>query len=99
MKDFHDLYSLVTQPNCLNAQDTEKAVTMVFHHRKASLHELPLTFSPEALGILQTKWNPYHRGLRLRRQPITPPTTIFEIIAVINDWLYKNTGLCRNPKV
>lgn len=33
MKDFHDLYSLVSLPKCLNVIYTEKVVVNVFKHR------------------------------------------------------------------
>jgi hypothetical protein len=68
---------------------------MVFHHRKASLHELPLLFDQEALDLLQGKWLLYHRELTVRRALPQIPKTIGKLIDMINEWLHKNTKLCH----
>jgi len=94
MKDFHDLYSLTQKPDCLNSVDTERAIKMVFRHRKASLLELPLTFENSVLDLFQIKWTHYHREL-IVKQPLPPvPKEISAVMTTINDWLHKNTNIC-----
>lgn len=56
MKDFHDLYSLIYFGN-LNNSLAEKAIQLVFHHRKTSLKTLPIAFDQATLKNLERNWN------------------------------------------
>ena len=98
MKDFHDLYSLTILPDCLNAADTETAVTLVFEHRQTSIKEIPIKFDREGLSLLQSRWIPYHRALRTRLSQTPPPRTMKELLESLNMWLSSNTKLCQRGK-
>ncbi|MEM7175341.1 MAG: nucleotidyl transferase AbiEii/AbiGii toxin family protein [Chlamydiota bacterium] len=91
MKDFHDLYSLVSLPNCLNTSYTEKVVINVFNHRQTSIENLPLNFDSEAKERLQHVWHDYHQQLQLKE---VLPSKFEEIVFTINHWLSKNTSFC-----
>lgn len=92
MKDLHDLYSLVSLPDCLNATYTEKVVVNVFNHRQTSIEKLPLNFDVEATVRLQPVWHDYYQQLHLKG---TLPSKFEEVISTINHWLAANTSLCR----
>lgn len=94
MKDFHDLYSLVSIPSCLNGNETENAIRLVFQHRKTSLQDLPLQFEQDSIHLLQTQWALYQREVTLRQKTSAVPKEIDEVLLAINDWLHKNTKLC-----
>lgn len=95
MKDFHDLYSLTSLPDCLKATDAEAAVTLVFNHRHTSLQEIPIKFAQEELLRLQSRWIPYHQALSIRPAQILPPQTIKDVLETLNKWLTSNTKLCH----
>ena len=63
MKDFHDLYSLVKLDN-LNDSLTEKAIQLVFYHRKNLLKKLPITFNRALFETLEKNWGLYYRKLK-----------------------------------
>src|SRR6185312_12245118 len=50
MKDFHDLYSLISLERCLDPAYTDKVVTIVFNHRQTSL-KLPLNLDVEFIEM------------------------------------------------
>jgi predicted nucleotidyltransferase component of viral defense system len=54
MKDFHDLYSLISLGN-LSKVLTEKAIQLVFNHRRTSLKGLPIAFDTQALNLLEIR--------------------------------------------
>lgn len=61
MKDFHDLHSLVHLGNLDNAL-TEKAIQLVFHHRKTLLKKLPIAFDRITFERLEKSWNLYRKN-------------------------------------
>jgi predicted nucleotidyltransferase component of viral defense system len=91
MKDFHDLYSLICLGN-LNGSRTEKAIQLVFHHRKTSLKKLPITFDRTALERLGKCWNMYRRKLKTTKTSLPLPESIENLIAAINRWLSEKTA-------
>lgn len=93
MKDFHDLHSLVSLPDCLNATYTEKVVISVFNHRQASIQKLPLHFDAAAKTKLQPLWHNYHQELKPRG---SLPPSIGDVVSDINHWLESNTTLCNS---
>jgi len=94
MKDFHDLYSLVSLENCLDPSYTDKVVMTVFNHRQTSLKMFPLYFDADALKMLQPLWQNYQRELSSNQSVIALPKLLEEVISVINTWLRSNTHLC-----
>ena len=91
MKDFHDLYSMVSEESW-DLHNLEQAISMVFAHRKTPLN-LPLLFQPDEIKTLEIHWTPYHRGLNLKivKQPF--PTTLDELISTLNNWMRSKTNL------
>lgn len=92
MKDFHDLYSLVSLPKCLNPIYAEKVVINVFKHRQASIQSLPLSFDTLGLQKLQALWDDYRQDLKLN---VSLPSAFGEVISNINHWLLTMTTLCN----
>lgn len=94
MKDFHDLFSLVNLGN-LSEIHTEKAVQLVFNHRKTSLDKLPIFFDANALEQLERGWVLYHRKLKMTKTALILPSSIEKLIDFINHWLNSKTALCK----
>ena len=86
MKDFHDLYSLVELGN-LDISLAEKAIQLVFHHRKTSLEKLPIVFDQDAFERLEKNWNLYLRKLKKTRSSLVLPESIEDVVLVLNEWL------------
>jgi len=79
MKDYHDLYSLVSLPGCLNVRYAEKVVINVFNHRGTSMEKL------------QSLWNYYYKELNSNA---TLPFSFKDVLFQINQWLEDLTILC-----
>ena len=94
MKDFHDLYSLISLGN-LSDTDAEKAIKLVFNHRKTSLTDLPIAFDPDAIEQLERGWSLYHRRLKTTKNSMILPNSIENLIGFINQWLHIKTALCK----
>lgn len=94
MKDFHDLYTLISMPGCLDPSYTDHVVRNVFNHRQSSLQLLPLHFDTETMGILQPVWGDYHQHIPTNPTLISPPKSLLVLIAEINAWLGRYTSLC-----
>ncbi|CRX38176.1 nucleotidyl transferase AbiEii/AbiGii toxin family protein [Estrella lausannensis] len=89
MKDFHDLYSMISSQPSLG--HVEEIIRTVFEHRETQL-ALPITHDADELSRLQIFWNEYLRNLRTGN--LAPlPEKIADVIAKINNWLRLNTGL------
>ncbi|KAF3361803.1 hypothetical protein PHSC3_001658 [Chlamydiales bacterium STE3] len=95
MKDFHDLYSLVSLEGCLDGAYADKVISAVFNHRQTSL-QLPLKFTADSLNVLQSLWKSYQQDLPSSPAAISLPKGLQVVIAVINGWLMQNTQLCSN---
>ena len=91
MKDFHDLYSLISSTRLLSFSDLEKTIGLVFEHRATPLM-LPLTYTKDELGQIQKFWDAYLKNLRNAEHL---PTAFDQVIAAINKWLHLNTRLIR----
>lgn len=83
MKDFHDLYTLLSSGKMLNWADTSKAIRLVFEHRKTPLR-LPIQFDSSALETLQQYWRRYHKTATVAARL---PSQIVEVIEVINKFI------------
>lgn len=93
MKDFHDLYSLVSQGNCLESNYTNKVVKTVFNHRHTELQKLPIKFDSASMNTLQPLWKEYRQKLSSGQSLTTLPKSLEEVINAINKWLMLNTQL------
>ena len=88
MKDFHDLYSLIR----LGALDDfliEKAIQVVFHHRKTSLNKLPIAFDWTASEALSKNWNLYRKKLKKNTSSLILPESLEDVVLSLNHWLSK----------
>ncbi len=94
MKDFHDLYTMITSPTFSSFHDLEAIIRLVFEHRETKL-ELPILFSEDEMLRMQNFWNEYLRSLRPEHAS-SLPRNIADVISKINEWLRGNTiGLCK----
>lgn len=91
MKDFHDLYSMITSANFASFHDVEAIIRLVFEHRETKL-ALPILFTEEELSRMQNFWKEYLRGLRPEHISALP-RNIVDVIFKINDWLRSHTRL------
>jgi hypothetical protein len=83
MKDFHDLYTLVSSEKVLDRKDTAKAIQLVFAHRKTPLR-LPIQFDASELTALQKYWGRYQQTVTASTRL---PIQIDELIKNINNFL------------
>lgn len=88
MKDFHDLYSLVSSSESLSLPNLEGIIRLVFEHRQTPLI-LPIAYADSEMKQMQNFWTEYLRSLRLENIE-TLPTFIGQVIATINNWLSLN---------
>lgn len=85
MKDFHDVYSMITSSIFSPFQDLEVILRRVFEHRETKL-AFPIVFTEEELSRMQNLWSEYLRGLRSEQISFLPKT-IADVISKINEWL------------
>jgi hypothetical protein len=83
MKDFHDLYTLVST-EAINRQETKEALSAVFNHRKTPL-QLPIRFDNSALEALQDYWRRYLQMATVKSTAL--PTHVGQVVERINTWL------------
>lgn len=91
MKDFHDLYSMITSLTFSSFHDLEAIIRLVFEHRETKL-ALPILFTEDEMFRMQNFWNEYLRSLRLEHVS-SLPGNIADVISKINGWLQSNTKL------
>ena len=83
MKDFHDLYSMITSPAFSSFHDLESIIHLVFEHRGTKL-ALPIFFKTDEMSRLQNFWNEYLKGLRPENAS-SLPWNIAHVITKINE--------------
>lgn len=91
MKDFHDIYSMISSNTILIGLD--KIITIVFEHRKIKL-VLPISYKKDELVRMQGFWNEYLKNLRIENAEDLP-LLFTNLIEKINHWLKLNTALIR----
>lgn len=91
MKDFHDLYSMITSPTLSSFYNLEDIIRLVFRHRETKL-TLPIVLTEEELSRMQNFWTEYLRSLRSEHVSVLS-RNIADVIAKINDWLHSHTRL------
>jgi len=85
MKDFHDLFSMITSLDFSSFHDLEAIIRLVFEHRETKL-ALPISFTEEELSRMQNFWNEYLRSLR--PEHLAPLSrNVADVVSKINDWL------------
>ena len=96
MKDFHDLYSLISSSQSPSFHNLEGIIRLVFEHRETPL-TLPIAYTEDEIKQLQNFWNEYLKNLRVENAE-NLPTLIAQVIVTINDWLRLNTRLVGSEK-
>ncbi len=91
MKDFHDLYSMITSSTFSSFEDLEAIIRLVFEHRETKL-ALPILFTEDERFRMQNFWNEYLRSLRPEHVS-SQLQNIDDVISKINEWLRSHTGL------
>ena len=89
MKDFHDLYSLVSL-DVLDSSLAKKAVELVFHHRKTPVKKLPASFGRDALETMEKNWSAYRKKIKSKKGALKLPESIEEVVSTVNQWLEEN---------
>ena len=82
MKDFYDLYSLITSSN-IKLHHIDQVINTVFTHRNTAL-DLPLIFNKEEIVVLQKYWTNY---LRTLSDDQNTPTDFQQVVTQLNNWL------------
>ncbi|MBY0518610.1 MAG: nucleotidyl transferase AbiEii/AbiGii toxin family protein [Bacteriovoracaceae bacterium] len=96
MKDFHDLYSMISSSQLPSFHNLEEIIRSVFEHRETIL-ALPITYEEDEILRMQNFWNEYLKNLRAENLD-SLPINMALIISKINDWLRLNTSLIGNEK-
>jgi predicted nucleotidyltransferase component of viral defense system len=96
MKDFHDLYSLISSSQLPSFHNLEGVIRLVFEHRETPL-TLLITYTEDEMEQVQNFWNEYLKNLRAENAE-NLPILVAQVIATINDWLHVNTGLVGSEK-
>jgi predicted nucleotidyltransferase component of viral defense system len=89
MKDFHDLYSLVSL-DVLDSSLAKKAVELVFHHRKTPVKKLPASFGRDALETMERNWSAYRKKIKSKKGALKLPESIEDVVSAVNQWLDEN---------
>ena len=89
MKDFHDLYSLVSL-DVLDSSLAKKAVQLVFHHRKTPVKKLPASFGMDALETMEKNWSAYLKKIKSKKGALKLPESIEDVVSTVNQWLEEN---------
>lgn len=83
MKDYHDLFTLISNEKSLNKNQVISAIRAVFSHRETPFL-LPIHFDASALNRLQAHWLRYHQGATKSKRL---PKQILQVIEMINEWI------------
>jgi predicted nucleotidyltransferase component of viral defense system len=93
MKDFHDLYSMISSSQLPFFLNLEGIIRTVFEHRETIL-VLPIAYEKDERSRMQNFWSEYLKNLRAENLPLN----IDQVLVKINDWLRLNTNLIENQK-
>jgi predicted nucleotidyltransferase component of viral defense system len=96
MKDFHDIYSMISSSQLSSFHNLEGVIRLVFEHRQTHL-TLPITYAEDEMKQVQNYWSEYLKNLRAENSD-NLPIIVAQVIATINDWLRLNTGLVGSEK-
>lgn len=96
MKDFHDLYIMISSSQLPSFYNLEGIIRSVFEHRETIL-TLPITYEEDEMLRVQNFWSEYLKHLRAENLA-NLPIDITQVLLKINDWLRSNTKLIKNQK-
>lgn len=91
MKDFHDIYSMISSSALPSFTSLEKVIGIVFERRKTELL-LPIAFQEDEFARMQNFWEEYLKSLRRETLEALPPL-FYDLLIKINHWLEANTKL------
>jgi predicted nucleotidyltransferase component of viral defense system len=89
MKDFHDLYTMITGQEQTYLQNFKDAIAAVFTHRQTPMN-LPVQFSEADIQSLENYWAAYRKELNHTALKHPLPITLQELIETLNLWLCGN---------
>ncbi len=94
MKDFHDLYIMISSSQLPSFYNLVEIIRSVFEHRETIL-ALPITYEKDEMLRVQNFWSEYLKHLRAENLS-NLPIDITQVLVKINDWLRLNTNLIKN---
>lgn len=96
MKDFHDIYSMISSSALPSFKGLENVIRLVFEHRETDL-TLPISFQEDEITRMQNFWSEYLKNLRTGSREALPPS--FSVLLMkINHWLEVNMTLGNDVK-
>jgi predicted nucleotidyltransferase component of viral defense system len=90
MKDFHDLYSMITSIEEPLPSHTEETIRKVFENRKTK-PTFPIEYAENEMIQMQKYWYDYNRSLS-ERNVESLPKNFADVISKINEWIQLNTS-------
>lgn len=91
MKDFHDIYSMLSSSSLPSFKELENVIRIVFEHRETELL-LPISFQEDEIIRMQSFWSEYLKNLREENVEALP-TLFSDLLTKINQGLKLNTKL------
>ncbi len=91
MKDFHDIYSMLSSTSLPSFNNLDKVIRIVFEHRETVLL-LPISFQDDEIIRMQSFWREYLKNLREENLE-TLPTFFLDLLTKINQGLKLNTKI------
>ncbi|CUI18031.1 conserved hypothetical protein [Candidatus Protochlamydia naegleriophila] len=88
MKDFHDIFSMISSSTLPSFKSLESIVRVVFEHRETKLL-LPISFQEDELVRMQNFWGEYLKNLRTENIEALP-LSFSDLLTKINHWLEVN---------
>lgn len=96
MKDFHDLYSMISSSQLPLFINLEGIIRTVFEHRETVL-SLPIAYEKDEMLRMQNFWSEYLKNLRAENLA-NLPIDISQVLVKVNDWLRLNTRLISHKR-
>jgi predicted nucleotidyltransferase component of viral defense system len=91
MKDFHDIYSMLSSSSLPSFKDLENVIRIVFEHRKTEL-SMPIFFQDDEMVRMQNFWTEYLKNLREENVDVLP-TSFLDLLKKINQGIQASTQL------
>lgn len=88
MKDFHDIYSMISILEPSFFHNLAEIVRSVFEHR-GTVFALPISYEEFEISQMQSFWTAYLKNLRAKDSN-NLPSDFAEIVVEINNWLILN---------
>jgi predicted nucleotidyltransferase component of viral defense system len=89
MKDYHDLLLLCREEGIITAVKLKEDIEKTFGSRNTD-RSLPIQFTVDEFGRLQTLWAAHRNGLQKIADEFNLPANIEDVVREINTWLSKN---------